>query len=246
MYPVELYGQQVMLREFAEGDLADVLGVVGDDAVTQWLSFDSRSQDEARAMLDGILARARQEPRTEYYLAIAVPAERTVIGFARLGLAGAQAAKLGFAVRRSQWGRGYASDAARTLITFGFGPLGLHRISAAAGPGNAASIAVINRLGMTCEGRIRDHVYTNGAWRDSLLYSLLASEWAPEHQAVAGAASRPRLAESAWRPARRTAAADRPAGRPGRDHRRDVNTGDPQRGADSVRPGCSPWAQSRQ
>ena len=92
--------------------------------------------------------------------------------------------------------------AARTLITFGFGPLGLHRISAAAGPDNTASIAVIKRLGMAAEGRIRDHVYTNNAWRDSLLYSLLASEWAPEHQAVAGAASQPRLAEPAWRTGR--------------------------------------------
>jgi RimJ/RimL family protein N-acetyltransferase len=177
MYPVELHGQLVMLREFTPGDLAGTLHIVGDDAVTSWLSFDSRAEDQARIMLDGILARARQEPRSEYYLAVALPADRTVIGFARLGLAGVRAAKLGFAIRYSQWGHGYATDAARTLIAFGFGPLGLHRISAAAGPDNAASIAVIKRLGMTCEGRIRDHVYTNGAWRDSLLYSLLEAEW---------------------------------------------------------------------
>jgi [ribosomal protein S5]-alanine N-acetyltransferase len=179
MYPIELHGQLVTLREFTGADLADMLPVVGDDAVTSWLSFDSRSEDEARAMLDGIVARARQEPRSEYYLAVALPADHAVIGLARLGLGGVRAAKLGFAIRHSQWGHGYATDAARTLITFGFGELGLHRISAAAGPDNAASIAVIKRLGMTCEGRIRDHVHTNGAWRDSLLYSLLSSEWGP-------------------------------------------------------------------
>ena len=179
MYPVELRGQLVMLREFTADDLADVLQIVGDDTVTSWLSFDSRHEDEARTMLDGILARARQDPRNEYYLAVTLPADQAVIGFARLGLAGVRAAKLGFAIRHSQWGHGYATDSARTLITFGFGELGLHRISAAAGPDNAASIAVLKRLGMTYEGRIRDHVYTNGAWRDSLLYSLLASEWAP-------------------------------------------------------------------
>ena len=180
MYPIELGGQLVTLREFTSGDLASVVRIVGDDAVTSWLSFDSRGEDEARAMLDGVLARARQEPRSEYYLAVALPADRTVIGFARLGLAGVRAAKLGFAIRHSQWGHGYATDAARTLITYGFGELGLHRISAAAGPDNAASIAVLKRLSMTYEGRIRDHVYTNGAWRDSLLYSLLSSEWEPK------------------------------------------------------------------
>ena len=189
MYPVELHGQQVMLREFTSGDLADSLRIVGDDEVTSWLSFDSRNEDQARTMLDGIVARARQEARAEYYLAVALPADSAVIGFARLGLAGVRAAKLGFAIRHSDWGRGYATDAARTLITFGFGELGLHRISAAAGPDNAASVAVIKRLGMTYEGRIRDHVFTDGAWRDSLLYSLLAGEWVPGQQAVTGAAS---------------------------------------------------------
>ena len=55
-------------------------------------------------MLDGIVTRARQQPRAEYYLAVALPADRAVIGFARLGLAGVRAAKLGFAIRRSAWG----------------------------------------------------------------------------------------------------------------------------------------------
>jgi RimJ/RimL family protein N-acetyltransferase len=74
-------------------------------------------------------------------------------------------------------GRGYAADAVITLVDFGFRELKLHRISAAMGPDNTASIAIVRRLGMTCEGRIRDHVYTNGQWRNSLLYSVLADEW---------------------------------------------------------------------
>ncbi|GAB1690300.1 GNAT family N-acetyltransferase [Krasilnikovia sp. M28-CT-15] len=60
------------------------------------------------------------------------------------------------------------------MIEFGFKELRLHRISAAIGPDNAASIAVAERLGMQYEGRIRDHVFTNGAWRDSLLYAVLS------------------------------------------------------------------------
>jgi ribosomal-protein-alanine N-acetyltransferase len=36
---------------------------------------------------------------------------------------------------------------------------------------------VVARLGMQYEGRIRHHVYTNGSWRDSLLYSILAHEY---------------------------------------------------------------------
>jgi RimJ/RimL family protein N-acetyltransferase len=64
------------------------------------------------------------------------------------------------------------------VLRFAFETLDLHRVSAAIGPENLASIAVVKRLGFTYEGRIRHHVFTNGDWRDSLLYSLLADEWA--------------------------------------------------------------------
>ena len=64
------------------------------------------------------------------------------------------------------------------MLDFGFGLLGLHRISAACAPDNIASQRVVEHLGMQHEGRIRDHVFTNGAWRDSVTFSLLEHEWA--------------------------------------------------------------------
>jgi RimJ/RimL family protein N-acetyltransferase len=110
-----------------------------------------------------------------------------------------RAAKLGYAIRADRWGKGLATDATRRLIEFGFGKLGLHRISAAIGPDNAASVAVVRKLGMQYEGRIRDHVFTNGVWRDSLLYAILQHEWTTEVEhkerqgqaATAGSASGP-------------------------------------------------------
>jgi ribosomal-protein-alanine N-acetyltransferase len=175
MYPVNLTGRTVVLREFRSDDAAGAFQVFGDDAVTAWLSFDSRSPEEVTGLIGAAIDRAKLEPRTEYYLAVTLPGDE-LIGFARLGFTGVQSAKLGYAIRADRWGHGYATDAARTLITFGFETLGLHRISAAIGPDNEPSIALAKRLGMQYEGRIRHHVYTNGAWRDSLLYSILAEE----------------------------------------------------------------------
>jgi [ribosomal protein S5]-alanine N-acetyltransferase len=175
MYPVELAGRVIRLREFRKDDAAASLSVVGDTRVTQWLSFDNRDEIAAVAMIDGILERARLEPRTEYYLAVTLNDD--LIGFCRLGLDGVKAGKLGYAISADHWGRGYATDASRTMLEFGFRELGLHRISAAIGPDNEASIAVVKRLGMHYEGRIRHHVFTNGTWRDSLLYSVLTDEW---------------------------------------------------------------------
>jgi ribosomal-protein-alanine N-acetyltransferase len=177
VHPVRLTGSGTSLREFRFDDVDDVLATVGDDRVTTWLAFDSRSREQALAMVNGAVQRAQLDPREEYYLAISRREDDQLIGFIRLGLAGEKAAKLGYAIAADHWGNGYATDAARQMLQFGFGTLGLHRISAAIGPENLSSIAVVKRLGLSYEGRLRHHVFTNGNWRDSLLYSILTDEW---------------------------------------------------------------------
>lgn len=174
--PITTAGRLVVLRDFRPDDVDAAFAIVGDDKVTQSLSFDTKTRQQTSDMIEGAVTRSRSVPRQEFYLAVTV-ADDELIGFARLGLDGVRAAKLGYAIRADRWGQGYATDAARTLVTFGFAELDLHRISAAMGPENTASIALAKRLGFSYEGRIRDHVHTNGRWRDSQLYSVLDHEW---------------------------------------------------------------------
>jgi [ribosomal protein S5]-alanine N-acetyltransferase len=49
----------------------------------------------------------------------------------------------------ASWGRGYATEAARAVLEYALGPLGLPEVLAEVDQGNTASIAVIERLGMT-------------------------------------------------------------------------------------------------
>ncbi|TDO54991.1 ribosomal-protein-alanine N-acetyltransferase [Kribbella sp. VKM Ac-2527] len=172
-----LTGDGTRLREVRTEDLEDYLAIVGDDRVTSWLSFDSRDREAARTSLTSIVERSAHENRSDYLLAVTRRDDDRMIGFARLGPTGVQAAHLGYAIGYDYWGHGYATDASRTLLRFAFTDLSLHRVSAAIGPENLASIAVVKNLGFSYEGRIRHHVFTNNAWRDSLLYSILAPEW---------------------------------------------------------------------
>jgi ribosomal-protein-alanine N-acetyltransferase len=174
---MQLVGTRTILRDFRLEDADDAAAIIGDDRVTNWLSFDSRDHSAAIAMMERAVANAQQDPRTEHYLGITRLDDDQVIGFIRLELTGVKAAKLGFAIHADHWGQGYASDAAKTMIAFAFDQLGLHRITAAIGPENKSSLALVEKAGFMYEGRLRDHVFTNGAWRDSLLYSQLADEW---------------------------------------------------------------------
>jgi [ribosomal protein S5]-alanine N-acetyltransferase len=188
--PLLIEGDLVVLRDFTEADVEDAAAIVGDQRVTRWLSFERRDRADAGRMVEAAIEAAGRDPRREYYLAVtaavstagagpAEPADTPVIGFARLALTGVRAAKLGYAVHADHWGKGYAPDAVRALVGHGFGALGLHRITAAVGPDNERSVAVLQRLGFAPEGRLRDHVHTNGGWRDSLLFALLADDHRP-------------------------------------------------------------------
>jgi [ribosomal protein S5]-alanine N-acetyltransferase len=181
MYPVKIEGPRVILRDFEPADLDPSMAVVGDPEVTVFLSFDVRAKDEQARLLAKDIERARAAPRPDYYLAIAARHTDTLIGFIRVSLDQHHRGEIGYALRKDRWRQGYTTEAASLMLDFAFTTLDLHRVQAACGPENAASQVVLDRLGFSYEGRMRDHVFTNGDWRDSLLYSILESEWPPRN-----------------------------------------------------------------
>jgi [ribosomal protein S5]-alanine N-acetyltransferase len=54
-----------------------------------------------------------------------------------------------YSLAPGSWGRGYATEAARAVVEHALGPLGLPEVLAEVDEGNAASVAVVERLGMT-------------------------------------------------------------------------------------------------
>lgn len=57
--------------------------------------------------------------------------------------------EIGWWLARERWGRGLAAEAARRALDFGFGEAKLARVIALVHPGNAASLGVLRKLGMT-------------------------------------------------------------------------------------------------
>lgn len=90
-------------------------------------------------------------------------------------------AAVGYALRRDAWGRGYATGAVRTLVTFAFAELGLRRLEADVDPRNAASIRLLEGLGFRREGLQRERYVFGGELQDALLFGLLQREWHVGH-----------------------------------------------------------------
>ncbi|MGN6526928.1 MAG: GNAT family N-acetyltransferase [Burkholderiaceae bacterium] len=87
-------------------------------------------------------------------------------------------AEVGYMLAVAAWGQGYASEAVEAMLDWGFAARGLNRVEADIDPRNEASARLLERLGFTREGHLRERWIVGGEKSDSWLYGLLASEWA--------------------------------------------------------------------
>jgi len=85
-------------------------------------------------------------------------------------------AELGYWIGVPYWGNGYATEAARGVVDYGFGTLGLHRIFASHFANNPASARVLRKIGMRHEGSLRAHVLKWGEFLDLEMYGMVASD----------------------------------------------------------------------
>ncbi len=75
------------------------------------------------------------------------------------------------------WGQGFASEAARAVVGFGFQDLNLNRIHAYHMVRNPASGRVLEKIGMRREGVLRQCVQKWGVFEDVVLMAILRQDW---------------------------------------------------------------------
>jgi RimJ/RimL family protein N-acetyltransferase len=92
-------------------------------------------------------------------------------------------AEAGCWLEPSAAGRGLVTRAARVIIDWAIEQRGIHRVEWLVAAGNAGSIAVARRLGMTKDGVLRESHLHRGVRHDVEVWSVLAPEWRAAHAA---------------------------------------------------------------
>jgi len=166
---------RLVLRPFRAADAADVQRLAGERAIAaSTLTVPHPYPDGAAETWIATHAGLWAE-RKALTLAVTTAADAVLVGAIGLALTmDDRRAELGYWVGVPYWNRGYATEASRAMLDFGFASLALHRIMARHLSRNPASGRVMQKLGMQAEGTLRHHVLKWGVFEDLVVYAALA------------------------------------------------------------------------
>jgi ribosomal-protein-alanine N-acetyltransferase len=172
--PPTLETARLRLRPYRNADIAELLPLIGTREVAATTlripyPYAERDARDFFALLQGT---------RKIWLAITLRSDGRQIGGIGLTVDDQhQHAELGYWLGAPHWGQGYATEAAREMLRYGFEDLRLHRVFASHFKHNPASGRILAKLGMRYEGCQREHLRKWDEFVDSELYGMLRREW---------------------------------------------------------------------
>ncbi len=177
---------RLSLRWLEERDVSALYRIFGDaETVKYWSSPPLRDERAAATLLAEIQDLFRSGSLFQW--GVADRANDEILGTCTLAAINIphRRAELGFAVARTHWRCGYASEAIDAIIRFAFTSLNLHRLEADVDPRNGASMRCLEKVGFRKEGYARERYHLGDDVHDAVLYGLLRHDFGTAPHVVA-------------------------------------------------------------
>jgi ribosomal-protein-alanine N-acetyltransferase len=144
----ELTTKRLQLRHFRKEDIEIYAEIMGDNEIGRWFPKGiGYTHEEAQKSLDNILS--HWEKYGFGLWAITRKESSCLIGRCGLNyIPETSEVEIDFVLASRYWKKGYATEAAKASLYYGFKILTLDRIIALAKPENSASLRVIKKIGM--------------------------------------------------------------------------------------------------
>jgi ribosomal-protein-alanine N-acetyltransferase len=173
MFPI-LETERLILRELVEDDARDILNCFSNAEVLRYYGQKPlTSLDQVKQIIRNFSTNYDEKRGIKWGI------EQKEIG-SLIGTIGFQEwsiehnrAEISYALFPEKWGNGFAREAVKKIISYGFEDLGLERIGAVVFVENKASNHLLTRLGFIKEGVLRKYMYQNDIPFNTNIYSLL-------------------------------------------------------------------------
>ncbi len=165
--------ERLTIRQFMPDDWQKVYDYTADPEVMAYIPEGQFTEAQAQAF---VVKNAGEQAEA---FAVMLKAENELIGHMLFHPWFApQTYEIGWVLNPVYHRQGYATEAARSLLEYGFEMLALHRIIATCQPENMPSYRVMEKIGLRREGFFRKCIYRNDSlWWDEYFYAMLEEEW---------------------------------------------------------------------
>ncbi|MFJ7746457.1 GNAT family N-acetyltransferase [Peribacillus sp. NPDC097295] len=165
--------ERIILRPVSLDDAEDMYEYTSDEETTRFLYDQHKDLNQTRNFIANYFL---EEPIGKY--AIVLKENNKMIGAIEFRVhESSKCGELGYTLNRNFWGKGYMTEAGKSIMELAFHVLDLERVFAECDVINGASGKVLDRLGMKCEGIHRKSHMTKGTLLDSAYYSILKEEY---------------------------------------------------------------------
>lgn len=181
LYPnYPLHSERLTLRPFTRGDVDAVYAYRRREDVARYLFDVALSREECALAIQQRTGQVALEADDDkIILAVEVTTTGVLVGEMSLILRSADArqGEIGWIFSPDHGGKGYATEAAATILDLAFGPGDLHRVAARCDVRNDSSWRLMERLAMRREAHFREHAIFKGEWDEEYVYAILRREW---------------------------------------------------------------------
>jgi ribosomal-protein-alanine N-acetyltransferase len=165
---------RLILRPFALSDAKEVQRLAGDVAVADTTLNIPHPYPDGAAEEFISSHPAKYAHGEAVTFAITLKEDGSLIGGVGLNVAKRFCrAELGYWIAKAFWNQGFATEAGRAVIEFGFVQWGLHKIVGTYFSRNPASGCVMKKIGLVQEGLLRDHVIKWDCYEDVVACAII-------------------------------------------------------------------------
>jgi len=176
---MELRTKRLVLKEITLDDVDDIHRLHCMEEVERFntIGIPRHQGDTIEVMLAAVEDRESAE-RTQYGWTVRLAEGDEFAGEAGVSLSGDRfrQGEIHYSLLPVFWGKGYATEIVKCLISFGFSDLKLHRVYAGVCTENQRSIRVLEKAGMSREGRHRKILPIRGEWKDNFHYAIVEDD----------------------------------------------------------------------
>ena len=174
----ELESERLKYKQVTSEDLEDIFKIYSDPEVAKYDWYKPiTTKDDALSIINRYSKEFQN--KEELTWGVARKYDNKIIGYCCLGSFNddSRRSEIGYGFNRDEWNKGYATEAIKVLVKFGFDIMNFNRIEATVTLGNDASVNALKKANFLQEGIVRERSIMKGKFEDDVILAIIRKDY---------------------------------------------------------------------